>query len=136
MQIVQVGSGAVHRAPVEGGPKVQVLIGEGEAQDAKGTNLSAARVSVPPGGGMSEHEHGESETALVVQAGRITVHSGEQQEKLEAGAVALIGVGERVRLENPSSGEPASLLVFFAPPGFVQTFASWPVEEDVQEGTF
>lgn len=130
MQIVQVGSGAIHKAPVEGGPEVEVLIGEGEAQ---GTNLGAARVSVPPGGGMPEHEHGESETALVVQDGRITVHGGGQQEKLEAGAVALIGVGERVQLENPSSEEPASLLVFFAPPGFVQTFASWPVEEDAHE---
>lgn len=130
MQVVQVGSGAVHRAPVEGGPKVEVLIGEGETQ---GTNLGAARVSVPPGGGMPEHEHGESETALVVQGGRITVHGREQQETLEAGAVALIAVGERVRLENPSSEEPASLLVFFAPPGFVQTFASWPIEEDDHE---
>lgn len=105
----------------------------GDPQGAKGTNLGAARVSVPPGGGMPEHEHGESETALVVQDGRITVHGGGQQEKLEAGAVALIGVGERVQLENPSSEEPASLLVFFAPPGFVQTFASWPVEEDAHE---
>lgn len=130
MQIVQAGSGVIHTAPVEGGPRVEVLIGEGETQ---GTNLGAARVSVPPGGGMPEHEHGESETALVVQAGRITVHGGEQREKLEAGAVALIGMGERVRLENPSSEEPASLLVFFAPPGFVQTFASWPVAEDAQE---
>lgn len=41
MQIVRVGSGVIHRAPVEGGPEVEVLIGEDEAQ---GTNLGAARV--------------------------------------------------------------------------------------------
>lgn len=134
MQIVQAGSGAVHTAPVQGGPRVEVLIGEGKTE---GANLAVARVSVPPEGGMPEHEHGESETALVVQGGRITVHihGGGQQETLEAGSLALIGVGERVRLENPSSEETASLLVFFAPPGFVRTFASWPVEED-QEGSF
>lgn len=84
---------------------------------------------------MPEHEHGESETALVVQAVRITVHGGEQQGNLEAGAVALIGVGERVRLENPSSEEPASLLVFFAPPAFIRTLASRPIEEGSQQGT-
>lgn len=125
MQIVQTGQGMVHTAPVQGGPRVEVLIGEGGTE---GENLGAARVTIPPGGGMPEHEHGGSETALAVQFGRITIHGGDRQETLETGAVALIGVGERVRLENPSSEEPASLLVFFAPPDFVRTFASWPAE--------
>lgn len=125
MRILGLGSGTARVAPVEGGPRVEVLVGEGNTE---GANLSVAHVLMPPGGGMPEHDHGESEAVVVVQSGRveIEVRGGAGRETLEPGTMALIGVGERVSLENPSPSEPASLLAFFAPPGFVRTFASWP----------
>lgn len=128
MRILELGSGTARVAPMEGGPRVEVLVGEG---DTEGANLSVAHVLVPPGGGMPEHEHGESEAVVVAQSGRveIEVRGGARRETLEPGKMALIGVGERVTLENPSSSEPASLLVFFAPSDFVKAFGSWPPAE-------
>jgi quercetin dioxygenase-like cupin family protein len=76
---------------------------------------------------MHEHAHGESEALVAVWGGRIEITTGDGgTEELEPGAVAVIGIGERVRLENPSPSEPAELLVIFAPPAFVETLSSWP----------
>lgn len=124
MRVIEPGSGVTRKAPVEGGPSVEVLVGAGGV--AEGENLGAARVLIPPSGGMPEHEHGESEAMVVPQSGRVVIDGGGESQTLEPGAMALIGVGERVSLTNPSASEPASLLVFFAPPGFVKTLASWP----------
>lgn len=130
MQVVRSGSGVLRAAPVEGGPRAEVLVGPGVR--ARGGNLGVARVVVPPGGGMPEHEHGESEAVVVPQSGRIVVGGREGRETLEPGAVALIGVGERVSLKNPSSSEPAELLAFFSPPGFVGALESWPAAEEAR----
>jgi len=43
--------------------------------------------------------------------------------------VALIGVGERVSLRNPTA-DPASLLVCLAPPAFVRVLSAWPLRPD------
>lgn len=43
--------------------------------------------------------------------------------------MALIRIGERVSLENLSTSESATILAFFAPPGFVETLRSWPIAE-------
>jgi len=126
MRTARPGSNELHAAPVEGGPTVEVLI-DGNQRD--GGNLAAAHVLVPPGGGMPEHEHGESEAIILPQSGRVVIEGGGESEILEPGAMTLIGVGERVSLTNPSSSEPTSLLVFFAPPGFVNVLASWPATE-------
>lgn len=126
MQIVGPGNGTTHIAPLDGGPTVQVLVGGGVAEGGK---LAAARVVVPAGGRMPEHDHGESEALVVVQSGRVVIREGGREETLEPGKIALVGVGERVSLENPSSSEPASLLAFFAPPDFVETFEAWPRAE-------
>ncbi|MCA3748806.1 MAG: cupin domain-containing protein [Rubrobacter sp.] len=117
MRVLRAGSGVLRAAPVEGGPKAEVL--------AAGENLSMARVVLPPGGGMPEHDHGESEALVVVRSGRVVLRSGEREEELEAGAAALLGVGERVALTNPSS-EEAHLLAVFSPPGFVRNLEGWP----------
>jgi quercetin dioxygenase-like cupin family protein len=104
------------------GPQVEVLLGEDASADGR---ISAAYVTLPPGAGMPEHSHGESEAVVVVQTGAVVIYSGDQREALEPGSVALLGEGERVRLENPGE-TPATLLVFFAPGGFVRAFDSWP----------
>lgn len=126
MRIVEPGNGIARVAPLEGGPTVEVLVGGSGAESG---NLAAACVTVPPGGGMPEHDHGDSEALVVVQSGRIVIREGGREETLAPGMMASIGVGERVSLKNPSSSEPASLLAFFAPPGFARTFEAWPPAE-------
>jgi quercetin dioxygenase-like cupin family protein len=87
--------------------------------------VAAARVTLPPGGGMPEHDHGESAALVAVQRGRIVMRAGGEERELEVGAVAAIDVGERVSLRNPGD-EPASLLAVFTPAGFARTLAAWP----------
>lgn len=124
MRIIEPGSGAVRAAPIEGGPRAEVLLG-GESE-----RLAAARVVLLPGGGMPEHDHGESEALVVCQSGEVLLRSGEWEEILDEGKMALIGIGEKVSVENPSASEQATLLAFFAPPEFVGTLGSWPVAEE------
>ena len=50
MRVIESGSGAERRAPMEGGPTVEILVGAGNAEGVG--NRGAARVLVPPGGGM------------------------------------------------------------------------------------
>lgn len=126
MQIVDPESGVVRAAPMEGGPRVKVLVG---AEGAESGKVAAARVVVPPGGGMPEHDHGESEALVAVQSERVVIETGGQKEELGAGFLAVMGVGERVSLRNPSSSESTTLLAIFSPPGFAKQIASWPAAE-------
>lgn len=126
MLIIEPGKGTVRAAPVEGGPRAEVLLGEG------GEKLAAARVMLPPGGGMPEHDHGESEALVVCREGRVTLRGAEREETLDEGKMALIGIGERVSVENPSASESATLLAFFAPPSFVATLGAWPAVEEAR----
>lgn len=121
MRIIQPGRKPMRAAPVENGPEAEVLVGGG------GERLAVARVIIPPGGGMPGHEHGESETLLLCQDGRVWIRMGRCEETLQPDGMALIRIGERVNLENISAVEEATLLAFFAPPGFVETLRSWPV---------
>lgn len=121
MQIVATGSGPVHQAPFPSGPAAEILIDE-----RPGTGrLAAAHVVLPPGGGMPEHEHGESEALVVPLTGELVIVSGDQQEKVAPGVVVLLARGERVRLANDTSA-PVSLLAVFAPASFVRALSSWP----------
>ncbi len=122
MQFVHIGSGPVHEAPMPNGPQVEVLIGEDGA-------VAAVHALLPPGGVLPEHDHGESEALVTVWEGHVEITAGGQQETLESGAVALIGVGERVSLRNPTA-DPASLLVCLAPPAFVRVLSAWPLRPD------
>ena len=125
MRLVRMGEGEAHAAPVEGGPVAELLVGGEE-----GGRLGVARVVVPPGGGMPEHEHGESEALVLPQEGRVVIRGEDGREQtLDPGTMALIGVGERVSLTNPSGSEEAVLLAFFAPSAFVRTLASWPAAD-------
>jgi len=123
MRIVGVGSGVDHVAPFERGPSVEVLVGDRADESGR---LAVAQVTVPLGGSMPEHDHGDAEAVVVPQAGRLLLAGGDRREVLEPGTVAPIGVGERVSLFNEGT-EPASLVAVFAPPGFVRSFAAWPV---------
>lgn len=79
MRIIQPGEGPARSAPVEYGPEAEVLVG------GDGERLAVARVVVPPGGGMPEHDHGESEAMVLCQDGRIRLREGGREETLEPG---------------------------------------------------
>ncbi|MQA73741.1 MAG: cupin domain-containing protein [Solirubrobacterales bacterium] len=112
----------MRKPPVEAAPEVELLVGDGEL-DPQG--MAAAHITVPPGGGMPEHDHGDSGVLLAVRRGRIVINSGGNDVALPAGALAVVGVGERVSLRNPEA-DPASVLAFFSPPAFAATVTSWP----------
>lgn len=126
MLIIEPGKGTVRAVPVEGGPRAEVLLGEG------GERLAVARVVVPPGGGMPEHDHGESEALVVCWEGRVNLRAAEREETLDEGKMALVGIGEKVSVENPSASASATLMAFFAPPGFVATLGAWPVVQEAR----
>ncbi|MGH3570557.1 MAG: hypothetical protein ACRDS0_40700 [Pseudonocardiaceae bacterium] len=44
--------------------------------------LAAAHVTIPPGGGMPEHTHGESTALVIPLAGELLIRSAEHQEKV------------------------------------------------------
>lgn len=124
VQVVELGKGTVRAAPFENGPWVEVVVGEGEV----GGLLGAVQVTLPPGGAMPEHAHGDSAVVVVPREGRVVLRAERYQQTLEPGSVAVIGVGERVSLANAGDG-PASLLAIVAPAGFLRAFADWPALE-------
>jgi len=109
MRVVRAGTGPLHPAPVPARPTAEVLIDE----DAGGGRLAATQVVIPPGGGMPEHDHGDSAALVVPLAGELVISSGSQQEKVTPGIVVLLDRGERVRLTNPTS-EPVTVIAVFA----------------------
>ena len=121
MRVVATGIGPARQAPFPNGPLAEVLIDE----HAGAGQLGVAHVTIPPGGGMPEHAHGESTVLIVPLAGELLIASGEHQEKVTPGVVVLLDHSERVRLANQTS-EPVCLLAVFAPAGFVRALASWP----------
>ena len=121
MRVVATGVGPARQAPIPNGPVAEVLVDE----QAGAGQLGVAHVTIPPGGGMPEHAHGESTVLVVPLAGELLIATGEHHEKVTPGVVVLLDHGERVRLANETS-EPLSLLAVFAPAGFVRALASWP----------
>lgn len=121
MRIIGTGTGPFHQAPFRNGPAAEVLIDE----QAGAGQLAAAQVTIPPGGGMPEHAHGESTTLVVPLTGELLIASGEHQEKVTQGVVVLLDYEERVSLTNQTS-QPVTLLAVFAPAGFVRTLTNWP----------
>lgn len=123
MKIKQIGRSPVHQAPLPNGPEVEVILDTGN-------NLSVAHVSLPPGASMPDHDHGDAETVVLIRTGQVELASGDEVAILGPGKLALVGVGERVRIRN-GSPEPASLMAVFAPRGFIDTFKEWPIRDVV-----
>ncbi len=120
MRVVAIGTGPIRQAPFPNGPVAEVLIDE----QAGGGQLSAAHVTIPPGGGMPEHGHGESTALVVPFAVELLIVSEEQQENVIPGVVVLLDHGERVSLTNQTS-EPVTLLAVFVPADFVRALSGW-----------
>ncbi len=119
---LEIGRGDRRRAPLPGGPDVEILIGAQE-----GRPIGVLHVTVPPGGVMPAHEHGASEVLLISLGGEARVVDAQDGAvtELAPGALATIPVGRRVSLENPGS-QPARLLVVLTPPDFAEQLTSWP----------
>ena len=121
MYITRIGTTPRRRAPIAGGPTMEVLVAA-ETSD----NIAMVQVWIPPGGGLPEHDHGPSEIVLVHVSGSIELRQGDQHHRLAPGAVAHIATGERVSLANPGT-EPAVMMIVASPPEFVARLAKWPV---------
>jgi len=77
---------------------------------------------------MPEHDHGESAVLLAPLEGRLRLvepSADNRTTELEAGALATIPVGCRVRLENAGDVEARTLAVL-TPPEFTESLVGWP----------
>jgi quercetin dioxygenase-like cupin family protein len=120
MYLTRIGTTPRRRAPIPGGPTMEVLVAAGISD-----NIAMVQVWIPPGGGLPEHDHGPSEIVLVHLSGSIDLQQGDQLHRLAPGAVAHLATGERVSLHNPGT-EPAVMMIVASPPEFVGRIARWP----------
>lgn len=103
------------------GATIDVLV----EPDRKGpADLGVVRVTVPPASTLPAHDHGESDAVLVALAGELLLFGpGGRVVRLEPGTLAVVPAHERVSAQNPTT-EPASMLVCFAPPTFVEAIGA------------
>ena len=120
-----VDAASLREAPHPRGPKVRVVVGAAE-QAAVGV----LEVTMPVGGVMPEHDHGDSAVLLAPLEGRfrlVETATPPRTIELEPGTVATIPIGARVRLENTGEVE-ARTLVVLTPPDFAERIEGWPAE--------
>lgn len=120
VRMIEIGKGP-RRRPVPEGPVANVVIGAGE-----GWPVGVVHVTVPPGGTMPPHAHGESATTLVPLAGAVRIRSEGRDDvaDLAAGKLVTIPAGERVSVENRGPRE-ARFLAVLAPPDFARIAGGW-----------
>lgn len=118
-------TGERRRAPFPGGPAVRVVVGPDEC-----TPMGVLEVTMPVGGVMPEHDHDGSAVLLVPLTGRFRLvdADGGSSHLLDAGTVATIPVGARVRLENTGAAD-ARALVVLTPPDFAERLETWPADK-------
>lgn len=121
MRVVVPGHGLVRRAPLPLGPSVEILVDE---QDNAG-QIAAAHLTIPAGGGMPEHTHGDSAALLIMLDGELRIRSGDREDTLVPGTLVYVARGERIGLAN-GAGRPATVLAVFAPADFIRTPTRWP----------
>ncbi len=108
------------RAPMPGGPIATPLIPAGTS-----SQVAVIHIEIPAGGGMPEHDHGDSEIVLIPLSGSFDIHHDGKIQSVSVGNTVHIGTGERVRLANPGT-ESATVMVLASPPQFAERVASWP----------
>ena len=119
------GAGSLRRPPVPNGPTVEILFG-GEPE---GPDVGVVRVTVPPGGGMPEHDHGGSDVILLPQVGSVEVTEGGTTLPVGPGDALFIDKSDRVSLRNPGTTD-AEVLVAVAPSMFVSAIRAWPAVDE------
>lgn len=115
------GTGTQRQA-MPGAPLAEVVVG---AED--GLSVGVVEVVVPAGAAMPDHAHGESETLLIPQTGKLRLVDAEDGAvtELEPGVLATIPIGHCVSLENRGA-EEARMLAVFTPPHFTAAVTGWP----------
>lgn len=111
------------QAPFRGGPVVRVVVGP-----AAGEQVGVLEVTLPAGGAMPEHDHGDSAVLLIPLAGHFRlVEAGQDGAAVELrpGSLATIPAGRRVGLENAGETEACTLAVL-TPPDYAGRLEAWP----------
>lgn len=103
---------------------IDVLV---EPRSADMDQLAVVRVTIPAAATMPRHDHGKSEAVLIPLAGELLLSGPDGRvERLQVGTLATVSAHERVSVQNPGA-QPASMLVCFAPPAFVEALRREPV---------
>ena len=114
---------STHRSTTIVDAAIDILV---EPRIGETNHLAVIRVTVPPAAAMPRHSHGDSEALLIPLDGELLLVSGYGcVERLVSGMLATIAAHERISVENHTA-QPASMLVCFAPPTFVETLAAVP----------
>ena len=102
---------------------IEILVEPGTSET---THLAVIKVTLPPGIAMPRHSHGDSDAVIIPLDGELLLVSGYGcVERLASGTLATVAAHERISVENHTA-QPASMLVCFAPPRFVETLAAVP----------
>jgi quercetin dioxygenase-like cupin family protein len=122
VRVWDVDRSELRHAPFAGGPAVRTVVDGDPAAP-----IAVLEVTMPVGGAMPEHEHGDSFVLLAPLAGRFRLveEGADRSIEVEPGALATIPVGRQVRLENAGEVE-ARTLVVLTPPDFAQRLRAWP----------
>lgn len=80
--------------------------------DAK-TRL-CAKIILPPGAGIGEHEHGQEEEVYIILSGRGRILEGSTATEVGPGDTVLTGNGASHAIENIGD-EPLELIAFIVP---------------------
>lgn len=120
MRRVVVGEGD-RRTPGPGAPVAEVLLGDADSP------VAVLAVTVPAGGRMPSHDHGQSSVVLIPLSGVVEVSTerGDGPVELAPGTAGAVEVGERVELANTGNDE-ARLMVIVSPPDFARSVQAWP----------
>lgn len=115
------GEGVTLESPL-GGP----ITFKARAPETGGA-MMAGEFTVPPGDGPPLHVHANEDEAVYVLEGMVVFRLGPDVHDAPAGAFAFIPRGTPHTFRN-TSGEPARLLILFAPAGMERFFEHMAAE--------
>jgi quercetin dioxygenase-like cupin family protein len=112
---------STHRSTTLVDSAIEVLV---EPRTSETTHLAVIRVTIPPGAAMPRDSHGDSDAVIIPLDGELLLVSGYGcVERLVSGMLATVTALERISVEN-ATAKPASMLVCFGPPTFVETLVA------------
>jgi quercetin dioxygenase-like cupin family protein len=94
-------------------------------------SMGVARVVIPAGGGMPEHEHGSSEAMVLPLDHPVAIVdvAAKTEFGVGPGDVVTIPIGDLVEVHNRGEAD-ATIAVMFNPPDFTRQLQGWPADED------
>lgn len=124
MELISNGEGSFHSPPVPNTPIAQVLFGGVEG----GPDVGVAKVRVPVGTAMPEHDHSGSDVIVMPIEGSLEITKGGEPTAIGVGDALLIHKHEKVGVRNPNDTD-AEFIVAAAPPNFLVGIRGWPAPE-------